>query len=84
MPTQRSGAGSAKEFKVAAQRIDGFDGPIRVDIAGVPPGFRVTTPLVIEAGQLEAFGVIEADVGATAAAGHRGQGEQGHGDGSDR
>ncbi len=26
-----------------------------------PPGFRVTTPLVIEAGQLEALGVIEAE-----------------------
>jgi WD40 repeat protein len=59
------GAGSAKEFKVSAQRIDGFEGPIRVDIADVPPGFRVTTPLVIEAGQLDALGVIEADLRAT-------------------
>lgn len=59
------GAGSAKEFKVAAQRIDGFDGPIRVDIAGLPPGFHATTPLVIEAGQLDAFGVISAEGGAT-------------------
>jgi Planctomycete cytochrome C/WD domain, G-beta repeat len=58
------GAGSAKEFKVAAHRVDGYEGPIRVDISGVPPGFRVTTPLVIEAGQLEAFGVIEAEAGA--------------------
>ena len=78
------GAGSAKEFKVSAQRIDGFEGPIRVDIAGVPPGFRVTTPLVIEAGQLEALGVIEAERWGEAAAGRRGQGEQGHGDGSPR
>jgi hypothetical protein len=60
------GAGSAKEFKVSAQRFDGFEGPIRVDIADIPPGFRVTTPLVIEAGQLEALGVIEAEAGATA------------------
>jgi hypothetical protein len=57
------GVGGAKEFKASAQRIDGFEGPIRVDIAGVPPGFRVTTPLVIEAGQLEALGVIEAEAG---------------------
>ncbi len=71
------GAGGAKEFKVSAQRIDGFEGPIRVDIAGVPPGFRVTTPLLIEAGQLEALGVIEAEPGASRAAGRRGQGEQG-------
>lgn len=53
-------AGSAKEFRVEVQRKDGFDGPIRVDIEGVPPGFAVTTPIVIEAGQLEAFGVITA------------------------
>jgi hypothetical protein len=58
------GVGGAKEFKVSAERIDGFEGPIRVDIAGVPPGFRVTTPLVIEAGQLDALGVIEAETGA--------------------
>ncbi len=60
------GAGGAKEFKVHADRIDGFDGPIRVDIAGVPPGFSVTTPLVIEAGQLDALGVIAADASAPA------------------
>ena len=58
------GAGSAKEFKVSAQRIDGYEGPIRVDITGVPPGFSVTTPLVIEAGQLDALGVIVAEAGA--------------------
>jgi len=62
------GTGSAKEFKVSAQRIDGFEGPIRVDIAGVPPGFAVTSPVVIEAGQIEAFGVIMADAGAAAPA----------------
>jgi WD40 repeat protein len=58
------GAGGAKEFKVSTQRIDGFEGPIRVDIAGVASGFRVTSPVVIEAGQLEALGVIEAEAGA--------------------
>ncbi len=60
------GAGSAKEFKVSARRIDEYDGPIRVDITGVPAGFSVTTPLVIEAGQLDALGVIVADAGAAA------------------
>ena len=58
------GSGSAKEFKVSARRIDGFEGPIRVDFAGAPPGFRVTTPLIIEAGQLDAFGVVVAEEGA--------------------
>jgi mono/diheme cytochrome c family protein len=59
------GAGGGKEFKVSARRIDNFEGPIRVDIADVPPGFRVTTPIVIEAGQLDALGVIEAESGAS-------------------
>jgi hypothetical protein len=53
-------AGSAKEFNVTAQRMDGFEGPIRVDISGLPPGFTATTPLTIEAGQIQAFGVITA------------------------
>jgi hypothetical protein len=59
------GAGSAKEFKVSARRFDNFDGPIRVDIGDVPPGFHVTTPVVIEAGQLDALGVVTADAGAS-------------------
>ncbi|MGE3806637.1 MAG: c-type cytochrome domain-containing protein, partial [Gemmataceae bacterium] len=33
------GAGSASEFTVKADRIDGFDGPIRVEVTGLPPGF---------------------------------------------
>ncbi len=31
-------AGSAKEFKLTAQRLDNFQGPIRVDITGLPSG----------------------------------------------
>jgi hypothetical protein len=54
-------AGSAKEFRVEADRMDGFEGSIRVDISGLPPGIHATTPLVIEEGQLEACGVITAD-----------------------
>ena len=49
-------AGSGKEFSVKAERLDDFEGPIRVDIEGIPPGFHVTTPIVIEAGQDMAFG----------------------------
>jgi hypothetical protein len=55
------GAGGAREFKVLAKRLDGFDGPIRVDLTDVPPGFSVTTPVVIEAGQIDALGVIAAE-----------------------
>ena len=57
----RRSARGAREFSVTARRIDGFDGPIRVDIEDLPPGFSATTPLVIEPGQTEAVGVITAD-----------------------
>ncbi len=60
------GMGSAREFKVSAKRIDGFEGPIRVDLTGIPEGFHVKTPLIIEPGQLDAFGVIVAEEGAKA------------------
>ncbi|WP_299465952.1 c-type cytochrome domain-containing protein [uncultured Gimesia sp.] len=53
--------GSGKEIEVVAQRIDGFEGPIQVDISGVPPGFHVTSPIIIQAGHDQAFGVISAD-----------------------
>jgi hypothetical protein len=42
-------------------RIDGFDGPIRVDVIGILPlDCRITTPIVIEAGHRSAFGTIYA------------------------
>jgi hypothetical protein len=51
-------AGSGKSFTVRAARIDGFDAPIRVDVSGAPPGFVVSSPLVIEAGHDEAMGTL--------------------------
>ena len=53
-------AGSGKQFTVKAERIDNFQGPIRVEISGLPPGFAATTPLVIQEGLTEAHGVINA------------------------
>jgi len=53
-------AGSGKPFTVKAERSDNFNGPIRVEIANVPPGFHVTTPLIIQEGLYEADGVISA------------------------
>lgn len=53
-------AGSGKEFTVSVDRIDGFEGEIRIDIEGLPPGFHATTPLIIEAGQTQALGTINA------------------------
>jgi len=57
-PTVNTGSG--KEFHVQVERIDGFEGPISVNIAGLPPGFSTTSPLTIERGQFRAFGVITA------------------------
>lgn len=59
-------AGSGREFNVTVDREDGFEGPIQVDIKGLPPGFHASTPVVIEAGQTIAYGVIWADADAVA------------------
>jgi WD40 repeat protein len=58
--------GSGKPFTMKAERIDNFNGPIRVDIENVPPGFQVTTPIVIQEGHFEAAGLINALPDATA------------------
>ncbi|MBI4583869.1 MAG: pre-peptidase C-terminal domain-containing protein [Planctomycetes bacterium] len=54
------GAGSGKAFSVAVDRLDGFEGEVAVSITGLPPGFSVSTPLVIQAGHSEAKGTIHA------------------------
>ena len=53
-------AGNGKEFKVIADRKDGFEGEIHVHIDGLPPGFQVSSPLIIESGQDIAYGTINA------------------------
>jgi mono/diheme cytochrome c family protein len=63
-PTVPSGSGVG--FTAVADRTDGFDGPITVEVAGMPPGFVVSSPLVIEAGHNEARGVIFAAADAPA------------------
>jgi hypothetical protein len=57
-------AGSGKEFSVSVDRADGFDADVQVDITGMPPGFSVSTPVVIQAGHLEAKGTINAALDA--------------------
>jgi WD40 repeat protein len=57
-------AGSGKEFTVTATRKDEFDGEIRISFAKLPPGFHVTKPLTIQAGQTFARGVFTADADA--------------------
>ena len=52
--------GSGQKFTLTADRIDGFDGDIRVEISGLPEGFSCSTPVVIQAGHLIAGGTINA------------------------
>lgn len=54
------GKGSGKPFTVKADRLDNYMGPIRVEITGLPPGYNVTSPLVIAEGLYEAYGAIYA------------------------
>ncbi len=51
-------AGSGLSFTVRVDRIDGFDGPVRVDLSGAPPGYAISSPVVVEAGHFEAKGTV--------------------------
>lgn len=53
-------AGSGKGIVFTADRSDGFDGDITIDIANLPPGFSVSSPIVIQAGHLDAKAVVSA------------------------
>jgi len=57
-------AGSGKEFSAIVDRIDDFDGEIRLEVSGLPPGFHASSPLVIQAGHTTAYGAITADADA--------------------
>lgn len=56
-------ADTGKGFTVKIDRRDGFDGAVKIDISGVPEGFAVSQPLLIEAGHEEAVGTIYALAG---------------------
>jgi hypothetical protein len=58
--------GGFRRFNIKLKRMDGFDGPVDVEITGLPPGFSVAGPLVVEAGQQRASGTIRADLDAPA------------------
>ncbi|MDB5319873.1 MAG: repeat-containing protein [Phycisphaerales bacterium] len=51
-------SGSGRNFVVRVNRIDGFDGAVKVDLTGVAAPFTISTPIVIEAGHVEAQGTI--------------------------
>jgi hypothetical protein len=51
-------AGSGEQFLIQVDRKDGWEGDVRVDISGVPAGFFVSTPVVVQAGHLTATGCL--------------------------
>ena len=60
-------SGTGVQFAVGASRVDGWEGDVRVDVSNVPPGFFVSSPLIVQAGHLEAAGSIYALPGAAIA-----------------
>ena len=48
--------GSGQQFSLTVDRIDGFDNDIVIDFQNVPAGFKVSSPITIQAGHLEAAG----------------------------
>lgn len=66
--------GSGQSFSVVADRIDGFEGEIEIDISNLPAGFTASHPLVIQAGHTSALGTINAALDAVKPeAGHVGK-----------
>ncbi|MFQ5732076.1 MAG: c-type cytochrome domain-containing protein [Planctomycetaceae bacterium] len=54
-------SGSGQRLTVNVDRIDGFNGEIRVHVSGLPQGYHVTSPIVVQADHLSANGVITVD-----------------------
>ncbi len=52
--------GSGQRVTFAVDRIDGFDGEVLIEATGLPAGFSLSTPTVIQAGHNEARAVINA------------------------
>jgi len=58
--------GSGRELTFKATRVEGYNGPVRIEIDNLPPGFTFHGPIEIEAGQQEARGVLSAVADAQA------------------
>lgn len=59
------GVGSGRSITFAVTRREGFDGPVRIEAAGLPAGFTLHGPIEVEAGQRTAKGVLSAAADAT-------------------
>jgi hypothetical protein len=58
--------GSGRELSFTLTRIEGFAGPVRIEVENLPAGFTFHGPIEIEAGQLRAQGVLSAAADAAA------------------
>lgn len=56
--------GGGQRFVVALDRVDDFEGPVRVEMSGIPAGYRITSPLVVEKGHNAAEGTLHAEAAA--------------------
>lgn len=63
-PNVKVPAGSGQRLQFSVDRIDNFDGEIRIDILNVPAGYQVATPTVIEAGHLVTYSALTAQTDA--------------------
>ncbi|MEI8380735.1 MAG: c-type cytochrome domain-containing protein [Planctomycetota bacterium] len=57
-------AGSGQRLKFTLNRIDNFEGDVRLDILGLPEGFTASSPILIAAGHVETNCVITANADA--------------------
>lgn len=60
--TVAAGSGTRVTFQI--ERSDGFDGDVRFDVAGLPEGFSISTPTVVQAGHLQARAVLSTSLDA--------------------
>jgi sugar lactone lactonase YvrE len=56
--------GTGVQFAVSVDRRDGWEGAVNVEISGVPDGFFISSPLVVEAGHEAAAGSFFARLNA--------------------
>ncbi len=57
-------AGSGTRMIFQVDRFDGFDGEVRFDVAGLPEGFTISTPVIVQAGHLQARAVLSTSLDA--------------------
>lgn len=58
LKNKKIGRGSGQDFVVKLDRIDEFAGEVRIDFSAVPEGITISSPIVVEAGHLEAHGAV--------------------------